>query len=260
MPMSRQEIRQLQRATGLGEADAQHRLGQCYSEGDGVQQDHVEAVRLFRLAAAQGDAPAQHSLAVLCLDGLGVPQDHGEAIRMFRLAAEQGYPPAQMSLGICYGEGQGVLKDYGESAHWFRLAAEQGWALAQDTLANRASRLRNAASRSGTVGGRVRTLAKRLGFTASPPNRGSRSPSTVALYNAHGEPLAGYFDHSLIWISIDPAAATMPPSRQQISQLQRFAGRGEAEAQYRLALCYLEGDGVAQNQAEAVRMLLLGAA
>lgn len=48
-----------------GNADAQSRLGDMYSIGDGVPQDTVEAVRWYRMAAEQGDAMAQIKLGFM---------------------------------------------------------------------------------------------------------------------------------------------------------------------------------------------------
>ncbi len=53
-----------------------------YANGHGVAQDHVEAVRLWRLAAAQGDAPAQSDLGICYNKGEGVAQDWSEAARL----------------------------------------------------------------------------------------------------------------------------------------------------------------------------------
>ena len=64
-------------------------LGVMYRFGDGVAQDYVEAVRLFRLAAEQGIARSQTNLGNMYYLGQGVAQDDAEAVRLFRLAAKQ---------------------------------------------------------------------------------------------------------------------------------------------------------------------------
>jgi TPR repeat protein len=40
--------------------------------------------------------------------GQGVDQDHAQALYWYRCAAEQGYAPAQYNLGWLYAKGQGV--------------------------------------------------------------------------------------------------------------------------------------------------------
>ncbi len=41
-------------------------------------------------------------------EGQGVPQDHAEAVKWFRKAANQGDATAQYNLGLMYGKGSGV--------------------------------------------------------------------------------------------------------------------------------------------------------
>jgi TPR repeat protein len=55
--------------------------------------------------------------------GQGVPQDHAEAVKWFRKAADQGVAQAQSYLGAMYAKGQGVPQDYVEAYKWFDLAA-----------------------------------------------------------------------------------------------------------------------------------------
>jgi TPR repeat protein len=73
--------------------------------------------------AAQGDADAQFTLGFLYSKGEGVPQDHAEALKWFRLAAAQGHAKAQYNLGAMYGNGQGVPQNYVQALKWLTLAA-----------------------------------------------------------------------------------------------------------------------------------------
>ena len=66
--------------------------------------------------------------------GQGVPQDHGEAVKWFRKAAEQGFTQAQNNLGAMYAGGQGVPRDGAVAIEWYRLAAAQGFAAGQYNL------------------------------------------------------------------------------------------------------------------------------
>jgi TPR repeat protein len=60
--------------------------------------DPVEAVRLLRRATEQGNAEAQYRLGVCYYNGKGVEQDYIEAIKWIRKAAEQNYAPAQKAF------------------------------------------------------------------------------------------------------------------------------------------------------------------
>ncbi len=60
-----------------------------------------------RKAAEQRVADAQFSLGIMYDNGEGVPQDHAEALQWWRKAAEQGYATAQYNIGVMYDEGLG---------------------------------------------------------------------------------------------------------------------------------------------------------
>jgi TPR repeat protein len=95
--------------------------------------DYATALREWRLAAEQGDATAQFKLGQMYDVGQGVPQDHNEAVKWYWLSAEQGYAGAQSSLGVMYS----MRGDDAEAVKWWRLAAEQGDAWAQVLLGAR---------------------------------------------------------------------------------------------------------------------------
>jgi len=111
-----------------GDLDAQADLGSMYASGDGVPEDDVEAVRLFRMAAEGGLPRAQFYLACMYGGGKGVEKDLEAAASWYRKAADQGMPEAQFYLACLYEDGAGVPKDLVEARRWMSLAAEQGMA------------------------------------------------------------------------------------------------------------------------------------
>ena len=60
---------------------------------------------------------------MLYANGQGVPQDHPQAMQWFRKAAEQGLAPAQFNLGRMYEKGQGVPQDFVRAHMWYSVAA-----------------------------------------------------------------------------------------------------------------------------------------
>ena len=48
-----------------GDAEAQFQLGECYENGDVVDQDLQQAAKWYRMAAGQGHEPACEALARL---------------------------------------------------------------------------------------------------------------------------------------------------------------------------------------------------
>jgi TPR repeat protein len=107
---------------------AQVSLGISFELGRGVPQNHLEAVRWFRLAAIQGNAYAQMLLGVRYSGGINVPQDHAEAVKWFRMAAAQGDTSGQFLLGRAYADGLGVPQDHVKAHMWLNLAAIKGHA------------------------------------------------------------------------------------------------------------------------------------
>jgi TPR repeat protein len=116
-----------------GNADAQGNLGYMHVTGEGVPQDHAEAVKWYRLAADQGLAEAQYNLGVSYYDG---PQNYAEAEKWFRLAAGQGFANANFNLGVMYAIGQGVSVNYATAYAWFNIAAAFGH---EDEISNRSA-------------------------------------------------------------------------------------------------------------------------
>jgi len=105
-----------------------------YQKGEGVNQDHTEAVRWYRKAAVQGYADAQFNLGLILTNGRGVKLDHTEAVRWYRKAAEQGSTIAQFKIGGMYYQGHGVKKNIDEALRWFQKAAEKGHAEAKEVV------------------------------------------------------------------------------------------------------------------------------
>ncbi|OGW23487.1 MAG: hypothetical protein A3K09_05680 [Nitrospinae bacterium RIFCSPLOWO2_12_FULL_47_7] len=99
--------------------------------------DFATVYNEFRPLAERGNAAAQFNLGVMYTNGQGVQQDHAEAVRWFLMAAMQGYVNAQRNLGAMYTMGRGVRQDYVQGYFWSELSAAQGdreSALLRDTL------------------------------------------------------------------------------------------------------------------------------
>ena len=102
-------VKWYRKAADQGDAEAQYGLGNCYREGQGVEEDDEEAVKWYRKAADQGNADAQYHLGDCYRLGDGFEfSDDEEAVEWFRQAADQGNAAAQYMMGVCYCNGQGV--------------------------------------------------------------------------------------------------------------------------------------------------------
>lgn len=112
-------------------AEEQYEQAVKYDMGDGVAEDDVKAVSLYREAAEQGHVEAQFYLGEKNSTGEGLPQDDTQAVAWWQKAAAQGFPPAMNNLGSMYTLGRGVLKDEAQALVWYQKAADQGYAQAQ---------------------------------------------------------------------------------------------------------------------------------
>jgi TPR repeat protein len=118
-------VKWYRKAADQGNAIAQHNLGYRYYTGDGVTQNHTEAVKWYRKAADQGFAIDQAQLGFLYANGQGVPQNYGEAVKWYRKAADQGDANGQMGLGFMYSYGRGVPQNHIQAHMWYNLAASR---------------------------------------------------------------------------------------------------------------------------------------
>lgn len=76
--------------------------------------------------AEQGDSKAQFNLGNCYCNGQGVQQDYQLAVQWYMKAAEQGDSDAQFNLGFCYENGYGVQPNGEQAKYWYELAANQG--------------------------------------------------------------------------------------------------------------------------------------
>ena len=69
---------------------------------------------------------AQFNLGLMYVNGQGVTQDHSEAVIWYRKAAQQELAGAQYNLGLMYGLGNGVEQDFVLAHVWWTLSARKG--------------------------------------------------------------------------------------------------------------------------------------
>lgn len=113
-------------------------VGADWQAGEAAMQrgDHKAALREWLPLAEQGYAKVQFNLGMMYLQGLGTDIDTGKAIEWLTKAAKSGVANAQFNLGGLYARGVGTDVDPGLAVDWFRQAAEQGHADAAYLLAS----------------------------------------------------------------------------------------------------------------------------
>ena len=113
---------------GAGDAEAQLALGDSYGgrEKYGLKRNLELAAQWYRKAAEKGNREAQHKLGICYSFGQGLAQNDAMAAGWYRKAAEAGLAEAQTSLRYCYAHGRGVPLDLEEARLWLTRAGGQG--------------------------------------------------------------------------------------------------------------------------------------
>lgn len=87
--------------------------------------DYVTAAQYYKQAAEYGHPGAQNNLGNLYRNGQGVDKNLQEAVRLFMLSAKQGSVFGMRNIASCYMDGIGVDVDFDMAVDWLETAAEQ---------------------------------------------------------------------------------------------------------------------------------------
>jgi len=210
----------LTQAVNGGEVFALNQLGLCYLEGIGAIKDEKVAFDLIKLGAEKGDVTAMVNAALLSASGRGTAVDYHLAADFLKEATSKGYGPAAYQLGQMQMNGWGVPQDGNAAFQSFTLAASEGVMEGHTGLAQ--------CYTDGVGTSEDLQRAKHHWMTAS------HGGETVALRCVGERLLNG--SHGF---AVDHEEARR--------YLERAAKAGDAQAQYKLALCYAHSIGGPQN-------------
>ncbi|NNE82925.1 MAG: sel1 repeat family protein [Alphaproteobacteria bacterium] len=191
-------------------------LGRMYFRGEGVAVDKARGEALFAQAAALGEAAAMSALAAAA-------NARGETAKAFEWtskAAAAGHPFAQAQLGQAYEAGDGVTQNRQEAIIWYGRAARGGSAIG-------AARL------------------YRLGADEDKDKHGSLDEVSARLSRAH----AG---DSEARVALAALFTDVGADAQAFDWYRLAADQGHHEAEYQVGLAFLNGRGVARNDAGAL--------
>jgi len=230
-----------QQALG-GNIESIYTLAEHYWQGNEVPEDHYLAFRLIRYAAEHNYQPAFSALGKCYAYGIGTQQNHLEAVHWL-LKTDYAQDVDMLGLmGLYYFNGTGVAQDKnkaydywldvaekGHSAgfHYCQLAADAGYARGQFVLGH--------FYQFGIDTPTDIHKALQLFHQAAEQNY---APAQCRLGILYGDGI-----HS---IERDPVVA--------MQWFQRAAAQKDTVAQYRLAHCLLDGDGIEQNKDQAARI------
>ncbi len=198
------KLKGLEKDASQGKPEAQMALGVRYMEGKGVQTDQVKGMDLIKLAAEQG---------------------YPEAAEFFRsdltAKAEKGDPQAQYDLAISYMEGKYLLKvDSSKGWDWVAKAAKQGHKDASEMV--------------------------RRDLTAKAEKGDLQAQYDLAMAYMEGKYLLKV-DSSKGWDWVAKAAKQGHKDASEMvlgkmrDDLIARAEKGDPQAQYDLAMAYMEG-------------------
>ncbi|MBQ0018947.1 MAG: sel1 repeat family protein [Bacteroidales bacterium] len=119
-----------------GDKVAQYQYGKKLIDGrNATEKEKAEGVIWITRSANQGYAVAQCQLGYCYNTGMGVMKNGATAVAWYQTAADQGESTAQYNLGVCYATGNGVTQSKEKAFIWYKKAAEQGQTSAENALA-----------------------------------------------------------------------------------------------------------------------------
>jgi TPR repeat protein len=169
------------------------------------------------------------------------PENAAVAVKKLKPLAEQGNADAQFNLGSLYYQGWGVSQDYKEAVKWFRRAAEQNHAYAQSMLGTIYTE-----GVQGVIGKDYSHALMWFIFAAS---RGDTNALELRDSLAAKMTPAQIIEAQRLAREFKPETAYA----KLLSELKALGEQGDADAQLKIGLMYYNGQGTAQNYAEAIQ-------
>ena len=110
-------------------------LGHAYTNGQGVEQDYVQAMEWFEKAADLGSSTSMNWVGYMYENGQGVEQDYAKAVEWYEKGADLGNTSSMNYIGNMYMDGLGVEQDYNQAMEWYKKSAELGNVFAMGNIA-----------------------------------------------------------------------------------------------------------------------------
>ncbi|MCF6241196.1 MAG: sel1 repeat family protein [Bacteroidales bacterium] len=105
-----------------GNSEAQYSLAMQYYDGNGVEQNKLEAVKWLIKSAQKGFLKAQIKLAGMYYGGDSIPQNYSKAFYWYHKAALKDDPIGIYMTGVSYNYGNGVKRNYKKAYKWLYKA------------------------------------------------------------------------------------------------------------------------------------------
>lgn len=120
------------KAAAKGHVLAMRDLGEIYTFGYGVPENHVEGKKWYEAPAAKGDIPSMMGLAYLLRYGTNIPKDLPRAEQLLIKAANTSDPEAMHTLADAYRFGLNFPKSSEKAVLWFERLANRPMKITDD--------------------------------------------------------------------------------------------------------------------------------
>ena len=135
--VSAQTIEELRDSMAAGNLNMQVVLGLRYIDGNGVEQDCQEGLRLIRDAVDKGNRYGELRLGLCYFYGVCVEENKETAFQWFVKSAEKGNIMAQFFVGQAYEYGLGVEPNIQEAYRYYQESSDGGFPTAMVKTAER---------------------------------------------------------------------------------------------------------------------------
>lgn len=210
-----------------GFAEAQSTVGDCYLLGMGFEKDEKEARKWYELAVKQNHAIATNNLARMQdLGQGGFNRDVAAGVKLYFRAAYLGSSYAQTTMGVLYNVGDLIDKDNVEAFAWTWIGAE---------------------TKSDYSDTKMDILIREINYDEYLKARKRISEIKELMTQ-------GKVDHPITFkknIDINALPTITKEDREVFKSKLTKAQRGDAQAQYDVALAYENGDGVEESVKDA---------
>ena len=225
-------------ATEEGSPDAFCNLGVFYETSSPANRKkaiecYKKAIGLTEALLGQGHPVAMCNLGAMLADGSGIETDEATAFELFTDAATLGNPTAYLNLGICYHYAKGCVKDTALASSNYKKAMEKGVA--------------EAYFRMGTLCLENCDAPNQTEFSVDKAIAHFKKAAQMGISDA-------YFELACIYSELRKDDALM------IENCQKAVDKGNSNAAFMLAQCYLDGTGVTKNRQKAISLLKKAAA
>lgn len=125
-PPTKEEVaRQVAEEAFQGNSEALFKYAGLLEKGEGVAEDKVKALLLYKLLGEEGNLDALMKYGELKMNDVDLPDEKADRAKLFKELADKGLVQA-MSLYAELLNGEGEPHDFEEAAKYFKLAAEKG--------------------------------------------------------------------------------------------------------------------------------------